>query len=1024
MNQKLGTRFAIIALVVITLGWWAYQGVYGGRLEQGTDLKGGSELGFRFEFTDVQPGLKRKLLDEAIQIVQSRVDGFGLKDIEITPLGDDTFSLEVSANDKAVVESIKELVTVLGNLEFRITVEKDGIFQGYEKYWKQFQEARKKGLDDAAIIKFEDLDPEDKANAPMGLKWYELSASAKGDYPRARLPDNGDPFVLCVIDKFDVGGDALSTVNYERPQREVVSNEWAVTFSVKREWQGRMASLTDKSKQSQKFMAIILNEKVDSAPNLRERLRSSGQITGGFDETEAKTLAAVLRSGALKEKPVLISERTIAAELAGAERDRGVLSTLIAFALVLVMMVYLYKGPGLLANIALLLNLVLLIGVLAFFEAVLTLPGIAALVLTVGMAVDANILVFERIKEERAKGRTVTQAVETGYDRALVTIIDANLTTLITAYFLFQIGSGPVRGFGITLAIGILVSMFTALYVTRTLLTWLMSKGIMSECSMRGEYNPPKIDWMSKKRKAVLTSACAMLIGAILWEAVPETVRYDLDFSEGSRLVVRFHSDVPKSEVETRIASLAKEDDQYADVTVRASAEGIGAAVAADTGRIFEIRSQKISTQETIDKFERRLRTLFADKLVPGPFRETIADDGQGNATGVLTFVGDQAQTPWLAEAFQSFSRANNVLRGAQVAEIENVQGAGKTFRVTFSDSPDTARDIDLAVDKALKAFDANAAAAALTYLESEASAEGATEETKAALTARATALKETPFPKEANNVFALTDPLPSADRVDPFTARQHRDAAIRAVGLSILGIILYVAFRFRSWAFGFAAVVALIHDVLVVLGVVALANASGLVDARLNLVTVAAFLTLIGYSINDTIVVFDRIRENRGTGTARLGSILNKSINQTFTRTIRTTSTTWVVVTILFVMNIGSGSPLEGFAFILMAGVLVGTYSSIFIASPTLIYLPWLWKQSGGTVGSFAKRVLPYAAGSFVILLALDALQGHLTGDWSKIGFADFLLSIPMGMLLLFLLQFVKFTADEDGDTATATAV
>ena len=179
---------------------------------------------------------------------------------------------------------------------------------------------------------------------------------------------------------------------------------------------------------------------------------------------------------------------------------------------------------------------------------------------------------------------------------------------------------------------------------------------------------------------------------------------------------------------------------------------------------------------------------------------------------------------------------------------------------------------------------------------------------------------------------------------------------------------------------------VALIHDVLIVLGVVALVNWLGLVDARLNLVTVAAFLTLIGYSINDTIVVFDRIRENRGTGKTRLAEIIDKSINQTLARTIRTTSTTWIVVLILLAMNFGTNSSLEGFAFILTIGVLIGTYSSIFVASPTLLYLPWLWEKCGSSGKAFFRKCVPFWIGSSIGLLVVAVLQGTLDigGDFS----------------------------------------
>ncbi|MEM8885340.1 MAG: protein translocase subunit SecD [Planctomycetota bacterium] len=1018
MGKSLTTRFVVIALIVGFLGWKAYEGIFQEKLEQGTDLKGGSELVFRFRFENAATGTKQQLLDEAIRVVQQRVDGYGLKDIDIIPLGEDRFSLEVSARDKDVVESIKELVTVLGNLEFRITVEPDGPFN-YEKYWREFKAAREKGLDNAAFIRPEMLDDDDRPLAPLGLKWVTLSERARSEtgYLKTRLPEGGEPWVLTIIDNYNVTGEALESVFYRRDVDGGFTGGggYAVVFNVESSYHNLMSSLTElESDAEKKFMGIVLNDEIDSAPRLNSSLRSSGQITGNFTEDDAKQLAAVLQAGSLKEKPILVSERTIAAELAGSARNRGVLSTAIAFGCVLVIMAWLYFGPGLIANLALILNLVLLVGVLSWFEAVLTLPGIAGVLLTVGMAVDANILVFERIKEEKAKGRTIGQAVETGFDRALVTIIDANLTTLITAYFLFQIGSGPVRGFGVTLAIGILVSMFTALYVSRTVFGWLMGRGMMTEAKMNGEYNPPKIDWMSRKRVAVTTSAVLMLAGALLWEGVPNLKKYDLDFSEGSRLIVRFHSEMKKTDVEAKLAELAQSNDAYGDVSVRVSAEGIGTTVAEDSGRIYEFRSQQISDEDDIEDLKNEFLQLFGPDLMPGPFRATLKENA-GRTEGRLTFVGENVEEAWVAEAIRSYARERQILRNLEIRKVDGVAGAGTSFDVSFSDPVSQAGAIDLAVDKALKEFDAAEYAQIMNFLETESTKEESTEEQKKPFAERLEALRAVPLPENIDGLFARTDPLPSADRVDPFTARQHRDAAVRAIGLSIIGIIVYVAFRFRSWAFGFAAVVALVHDVLVVLGLIALINLTGIVDARLNLVTVAAFLTLIGYSINDTIVVFDRIRENTTASRSRLQEILNKSINQTFRRTIRTTLTTWIVVAILFAFNLGSGSPLEGFAFILMIGVLVGTYSSIFIASPTLIYLPWLWEKSGGTPKSFFLRVLPYAAVAYVAQLVAEWRAGNLAGDWSKIAFTDAVLAIPMGALLLFLVQFVKFVREAD---------
>jgi len=700
------------------------------------------------------------------------------------------------------------------------------------------------------------------------------------------------------------------------------------------------------------------------------------------------------------------------------------MSTLMGFALVLVVMVWLYRKPGLLANLALLLNLVILVGVLTWFEAVLTLPGIAGVVLTVGMAVDANILVFERIKEERAKGRTVAQAISTGYDRALVTIVDANLTTLITAYFLFQIGSGPVRGFGITLAVGIIASMFTALYVTRTIFEFGLRKKWVVEARMRGEWKVPSIPWMSYKRTALWASTFAMALGVFLWEAVPEKARYDLDFTKGSKLIVRFHREVAVDSVRDRLDGLGDTNPLYRDIAVRASAEGIGEKVGVDAGTGFELRSQNIATQAHIDDFRERLRETFRNEILPGPFQATLRTGATGGSVGEIYFVNPEITKGLLDAVLDQYTTETTHLGGVEVEALEPTPGAAAVFRLPFTQDADVA-GIALHLRQAFEQF--KLGEAVLTYEKTATSDESTSaEQEKARLivaeltTYKGSTNEKDQFPKA---FFLECDPFPLADRIDPSTAEEHRDAAVRAVALSILGIIVYVAFRFRSWYFGFAAVVALIHDVLVVLGLVALVNWLGVVDARLNLVTVAAFLTLIGYSINDSIVVFDRIRENRVSERTRLRDIIDRSINQTLSRTLRTTSTTWLVVAILFAMNLGANSSLEGFAFILAMGVIVGTYSSIFIAAPTLLFLPWLWERCGGTITGFAKVAWPYMLVGAAALFGISYARGEvaLEGDISVAIFNSLAMGIPVGLLVVFLVNFLRFVGRDEPDAETA---
>ncbi|MHC4669757.1 MAG: protein translocase subunit SecD, partial [Planctomycetota bacterium] len=841
MKHNLTLRLFVIALVVVFLGTMAYRGIAQDKLELGIDLKGGSELIFKFEFKEGEN--KKELLDEAISVIQDRIDGFGLKDINIQPIGDDRFAVQISAKDKEKVDAVKDLITDLGRLEFRITVEPTATdHHGY--YWKLFQEALKKGVDEwtAREIRFADIHKDEKARFPDGLRWYSISLDKRDQYAVSRWAkdenEEPQPWVLCEIDTYDITGDALYNVFHAREQGGLGTG-WAVYFSVQKLYQGRLAALT--SFEEDKYMAIILNDQVHSAPVLRSTLSDQGQITGGFTAVTARKLAAILQAGALQQKPTLTSERTIAPDLAGSARKQGVLSTFLGFFLVLVLMVWLYYGPGMLANLALLLNLVILLGVLTWFEAVLTLPGIAGVVLTIGMAVDANILVFERIKEEKAKGRTVAQAISTGYDRALVTIVDANLTTLITAYFLFQIGSGPVRGFGITLAVGIIASMFTALYVTRTVFEYCLRKKWVTDAKMRGVWATPSIKWMSLKRTAVIVSALAMVAGVVLWEAVPEKARYDLDFTQGSKLIVRFHEEQGIDDVRARIDALGRQEARYRDVAVRASAEGIGEQVGYEGGKGFELRSQHIATQGDIDGFKTKLRETFKDEILPGPFQATIEPGPTGGRVGLIYFLSNEVKAGLLKAVLDQYTTETKRLTGTQVEALEAVPGAGSVFRLSFREELEPAAIaltvrkafVEFKLDEALESYRATATSDASTPTE-QAEAKQRLEE----LQAFAGVALDREF-------FAECDPFPLADRIDPSTAQEHRDAAVRAIALSILGIIIYVAFRFRSWYFGFAAVAALIHDVLVVLGLVALVNWLGLVDARLNLVTLAAFLTL-----------------------------------------------------------------------------------------------------------------------------------------------------------------------------------
>jgi SecD/SecF fusion protein len=1021
MGQNLLLRFVIIIFTCGFLGWMAYRGVAGKRLELGIDLKGGTELVFKFDFTDITAP-KAETLKTAIDIIQQRIDGYGMKDIQIQPIGEDRFAVQISATDRDKVDAVKDIITQLGKLEFRITVDRSRS-ENFEHYWTLFQDrlAKKVPKDQAVKITVEDLKPEDRARYQYGLQWYPLSSDGRRRYQVEKLPlveGVPQPWVLCELDDSNITGENLENVRYGPDER--VGGGFAVFFQVRALAQKAMTNLTATVGD---HMAIILNEEVTTAPELQATLTTDGQITGGFTEDTARQLAAVLQAGALQDKPTLDSERTIAADLAGSARDRGILSVVLGFIVVLAVMAWLYYGPGMLANFALLLNIVILVGVLVWFDAVLTLPGLAGIVLTVGMSVDANILVYERMREEKQRGRTVAQAVALGYERALVTIIDSNLTTLITAYFLFQLGSGPVKGFGITLAIGIVASMFTALYVTHAIFDLLLRKKKITELKMRRVSEPPTISWTGRAmRLAVVGSAIAMAAGVAVWELAPEKVRYDLDFTQGSKLVMRLSEPVPMSEVRNRIEEVAREHPMYREMSIRATAEGVGQKVTADSSPAFEFRSQTIASKPDIEHLTGTLREIFKGKLLPGPLDATLKPAAGGGLTGELYFVSDRVKPELLTAAFRLFAENERKgLVGARVETLPAMPGAGSGFRVTFP-SDESKEAAPFNVDAALRGLKLAEAKRRFTEIStSETSTPQEQDAAKGVLAALDTY-------QEADLTSALFDkcnPFPLADLVNPSTAAEHRTAAVQAMALSLIGIIVYVAFRFRSWSFGIASVIALIHDVVVTLGVATVATWLGLFDARLNLVTVAAYLTLIGYSINDTIVIFDRIRENKGAGgtRARLAEIIDRSVNQTMARTIRTSLTVWIVVLILLVFNYGANSALEGFAFILTFGLISGTYSTIFIASPTLLYLPWLWDRSGKSAKALLRKAAPFMVATAAVLIVSAYLhdKAGFAKDWTPPVFDNLILAVPIGALVFFLFNFVRFVRAERAEPQAA---
>ena len=635
-------------------------------------------------------------------------------------------------------------------------------------------------------------------------------------------------------------------------------------------------------------MAIVIDNEIVTDPVLNQPLSSGGIITGGtfgFTQTQVNDLVQVINSGSLDLEPRFEDRATVGASL-GAEYVRlGLLSVLIGLAAVLAFIAAYYRRLGVFASMSLLFNLVLLMGSMAMLQATLTLPGVAGIILTVGMAVDANILIYERIREEVLRGRRAAQAAVDGFKNATSTIVDANVTTLLTAIILYQFGSGPVQGFATTLSVGILTSMFSALVFTRVLVHFAVEKGV-DEWKMMRLVSDTNIGFMRTAKKTAFASLLLIGGGVFFFSSLPKVDKYSIDFLGGNSMQLVTRAPETQESVATAITGLG---EIFQDATIQpllSSAEG-------DGYRKFQVEFKAEGTDTNRDvtsQYRELVSTGLKDMLAPNRF-SFEPSDGSGTA-GTIYFEGQHSA----ADVQEALTGA--ALGDVTIAAVSGDASADRTFNFTSSSTETESKVGQLIVDAFANRRDAG------------------------------------------GRPFELAQPIPQSEAVGPQVVQELRDDAILAILLSLFVIVMYIRFRFAEYSFGFAAVTALVHDVLITLGFLALAIQSNLINAQISLVMIAAFLTIIGYSLNDTIVVFDRIRENRPRMKGDLSEIIDRSINQTLARTLLTSLTTLLSVAILFAFNVGSRNDLEGFAYAVIIGVIVGTYSSMFVASPALLFL------------------------------------------------------------------------------------
>ncbi len=725
---ELGRRKRILGsvltvfLVAFCLGTFLLNGIH-----LGLDLQGGTSFLLRLVRESGQT-INKGMVEQAVEVIRKRVDAFGVSEPVITPQGEDRILVQIPGLDAKKIEEARTSLQKVAKLELKL------------------------------------MHPQSAELIPQ----IESGAKFEPTYEIKTLKEmkNGQPTEekVLVAKKASITGDHVTEAHayYD-------NQGYGISFRLDSTGADQFFKVTQAHVGER--LAIVLDGEVQSAPNINGAIpNGSAVITGHFSDTEARNLASVLENPL--QTPVAIEETRSASSTLGSDSIKsGIYAGIGGLLLVLVFVAIYYQFAGLVAIFGLVVNIVLLFGAMSMFGFVLTLPGIAGIILTIGLAVDANVLIYERLREEMAAGKSLGAAVDAAYDKAFSVIFDANATTLITAAILFLKASGPVKGFAVTLVVGIIASVFTAMIFTRTVFAWALSAGFLKRITMLHIIPTGKnLDFLGKR---------------FLWIGISLTV------------------------IAISIASFVMRGDRNFGVDFKG-------------GDLLMLASkQPVSEAQVRDKVEQ--------------------------------------------------------LKLGEVV-IQKLHAVDKDF-ISVRSPADTSAQIEQHLEQTMP---------------------------------------EAGFSVEQR------------DHVGSLVGGELARTSLWALVLAIVGILFYVSLRF-DFSFALGAVVALLHDVIITVGVFAIFG------RELSLIMVGAILTIAGYSINDTIVVYDRIREGLRSGRkGTIQQIMNASINETLSRTLLTSGCTFLSVAALFFFG---GPVLHDFAFAILIGVIVGTYSSIFIAAPIVLW-------------------------------------------------------------------------------------
>lgn len=738
--------------VAVTAGClWFYDSL---GIRKGIEIQGGIAMTIKIDPGKDEKGEVKAVTpaaqQQAIKVLQRRLDAMGTQEMAITPQGEDRIFLEIPGVGEERRKEIEDIISKVARLDFSVVHQDQFLVQ--------------------QVVSGSHVEP----------GWRALPYAKEVDKDGNELPSRGYELVKL---RPDMAGKHVSAAHYfYGPEGDSIS----VSFDS--EGASIMGALTQTNVQRQ--LAIIMDGEILSAPVINEPFSSGCLITGNFTQETASALASALENPL--ENPIRIESSNIISPTMGKETIRqGVLAGVAGLCLTLIFISIYYRFSGLVALLGLAINGVMIFGAMALFKFTLTLPGIAGIILTIGVAIDANVLIYERLREELAAGKSLEGAIKTAYEKAFSAILDSNLTSLFTAVILFLVATGTVKGFAITLTIGILASLFSALLVTRVCFSWAIDSGFTKKLSFMDLTPKRFFDFLGYSRVCLMASIGAVIASLIL---VPIIDPRGVDLKGGDKLEIHDTAGLTVDKI--------KEILDQADIgrsPIIQSQSPVGAE-----GEFFSIRSEFGTAPKVIESLEKGLGH---------PLGETTTES-IGSAVG------------------------SELLRTSAIA-----------------------------------------------------------------------------------------------------------------LGLGLLAIMLYVTVRYE-FAFALGAIAALIHDLVIVCGVLALTG------QEVSLITVGALLTIAGYSINDTIVIFDRVREGLATKRGDVKDVMNHSLNATLGRTILTGVTTLLTVLTLLIF---AGSALANFAFTLLIGIIIGTYSSVFVASPIVLW----WVKRTGT--NLRREVLDTEAAKVV---------------------------------------------------------